>query len=206
MRIAALALLAACGGSIPQTRYYQLAPAEGAAIAHPDGTVIAVSTLDAEGPYDDDRIVYRVDPVRLDYYAYHRWSSSPGAMLGTYLQDSLAKSGAFAAVLPEVTANTAIVVGGRVQAIEEVDIDHAHWVAHVAIVVTATDPRTSEVLWAQRYEQREPLRERTPEGLSRALGIAMQRIVREAAPAIAGIAEKQARAASGTRGPGRGPG
>lgn len=56
-----------------------------------------------------------------------------------------------------------------------------------------TDPKTSAVLWAHIYDEREPLATQTPDGLARALGVAMARIVRDATPAIADLADRQAR-------------
>ena len=193
MKYLALILLAACGGSAPQTRYYQLAmPAVGTHDA--SGTVLAVEPLTADGAYDDERIVYRVDPVRLDYYDYHHWSTTPGAMVGSYLKRAFAGSGKFRAVVRDATADTAVVLGGRVIAIEEVDDSKTAWAGHVALELTLTDPKTSEVLWSHAYDEREPLSVQTPEGLARSLGIAMDRIVHEATPAIAELAQRQASA------------
>jgi len=187
-------VVAACSGSAPQTRYYQLATPAAVAPRDPMGSVLAVEPLTSEGAYDDERIVYRVGPVRLDYYQYHHWSTTPGAMVGGYLQRALATSGKFRAVVGETTTDTAAVLGGRVVAIEEVDETATRWSGHVAIELTLTDPRTGEIVWSQTYEQREPLATRTPEGLARALGAAMDRIVDQAAPAIAELANRQAHA------------
>ena len=37
-----------------------------------------LESLETEAGYDDERIVYRTTPYRLDYYQYHRWSAPPG--------------------------------------------------------------------------------------------------------------------------------
>jgi ABC-type uncharacterized transport system auxiliary subunit len=184
-------LLAACAGTTPQTRYYQLAspPAHG---RETSGAVLAVDSLAADGAYDDERMVYRVDPVRLDYYNYHRWSTTPGAMVSSYLQQALAGTGKFRSVVRDTTADTAVVLGGRVTAIEEVDESKTKWLGHVALELTLTDPRTSQILWSHSYDEREPLAAQTPEGLARAISTAMGRVVREAAPVISQIAEHEA--------------
>jgi ABC-type uncharacterized transport system auxiliary subunit len=186
--------LAGCSGSVPMTRYYQLAPPAGSPGRQVAGSVLAIEPLASEGAYDDERIVYRLDPVRLDYYQYHRWSTAPGSMVGNYLQQALARSGKFRSVIRDTTADTAVVLGGRVTAIEEVDESQSRWSGHIAIELTLTDPRTGEILWSQSYEQREPLDSRTPAGLARALGVALNRIAHDAAPAIAALADRQARA------------
>lgn len=195
IRIAAIVLsaVAGCGGSIPATHYYQLAAPTAPAPRATGGSVLAIESLASEGAYDDERIVYRVDPVRLDYYQYHRWSTAPGSMVGGYLQQALARSGLFRSVVRDTTTETAAVLSGRVIAIEEVDESQTRWTGHIALELTLADPRTGEILWSQAYDQREPLAARTPAGLAHALGIAMQRIAGEAAPAIAAFADRQAR-------------
>ena len=198
-KVLPLVLLGACASSVPATRYYQLAaPATPAAVAG-SGSVLAVEPLQTEGAYDDERIVYRVAPVRFDYYAYHHWSTTPGAMVGGYLQQALARSGKFRSVIRDTTADTSVVLGGRVVAIEEIDESKGHWLGHLAIELTLTDPKSGEVVWSHPYEESEPLGVQTPEGLARALGVAMDRIVRDAAPAIADLADRQARARGLTR-------
>ena len=191
MRALALLALAACGGSVPETRYYQLASPPPAHVAR-DGAAIAVEPLVADGAYGDQRIVYRVDPVRLDYYDYHRWSTAPGAMIGGYLARALAATGAFSAVTRDATSTTAVVLGGRVTALEEVDVDARHWVGHVAVELTLRDAATGAIIWARTFDEREPEPVQSPEGLARAAGAAMERIVRAAVPDLAQVANRQA--------------
>jgi ABC-type uncharacterized transport system auxiliary subunit len=193
-QVAFACLLAACGGTVTQTRYYQLATPSAADPPASNGSVIAVEPLVADGAYDDERIVYRVDPVRLDYYQYHRWSTTPGAMVSSYLQQALGRSGRFRAVVRDSAADTAAVLGGRVVAIEEVDAAKSRWFGHVALELTLTDPKTGEILWSHPFDEREPLAAQTPEGLARALGVAMARIVAEAVPMVAGISDRLAKA------------
>ncbi|HEY6179623.1 MAG TPA: ABC-type transport auxiliary lipoprotein family protein, partial [Kofleriaceae bacterium] len=94
-----LAAVAACSGTIPATHYYQLATPATPAPRATGTSVLAIEPLSSDSAYDDERIVYRVDPVRLDYYQYHRWSSAPGSMVSGYLQQALARSGLFRSVV-----------------------------------------------------------------------------------------------------------
>jgi len=183
VRLVALALIAACSTpALPETRYYTLASparetARVATLALPrSGPAIAVQPLDAERPYDEERIVYRSGPYRLDYYYYHRWSSPPGSMVATYLADALERSGKFRAVTREPDDATAIVISGRVLAIEEVDSSPAQWQGHISVELTATDHHTDRVLWTHRFEESEPMPAKSPDGLARALTVAMKRI------------------------------
>ena len=84
-----------------------------------------------------------------------------------------------------------VTLGGRVMAIEEVDKSKTQWIGRVAIELTLTDTVTNKVLWAQQYDETEPLKEQTPEGLAQAISIAMGRITERALPTVAEIAEAQ---------------
>jgi ABC-type uncharacterized transport system auxiliary subunit len=191
LAVAAWLACAACGGKLPETRYYQLAPP--AAQATRGDTVLVLETLTAEAAYDDDRIAYRTTPVRIDYYHYHRWSSAPGVMVSNYLEQALEATGRFRAVVRELTAAAPVVLGGRVLAIEEVDRSTAAWFARIVLELTLSDARTGEALWTEQREETEPLAQRTPEGLAAALSTAMSRIVARAAPVIADLADRQLR-------------
>jgi ABC-type uncharacterized transport system auxiliary subunit len=195
MRYILLLALAACAGKVPETRYYQLAAPQQAAAQRGDAS-IAIEPLTADGAYDDERIVYRVTPYRLDYYNYHRWSAPPGTMLSNYLQDAFSRSGRFRAVVHEPTESVPVTLGGRVIAIEEVDQSKTSWVGRIAVELTLTDTITNKVLWSQRFDETEPLPEQTPEGLARALSRAMARIARRALPAVADLAVTAERAAA----------
>jgi ABC-type uncharacterized transport system auxiliary subunit len=182
---------AACAGNVPDVRYYQLAPTDTKVRRGDD--LLVLETLTADAAYDDDRIVYRTTPFRLDYYQYHRWSSAPGIMVGNYLEQALETTGKFRAVVREMTPDAPVVLAGRVVAIEEVDRGKTAWIGRIVLELSLTDARTGEALWTEQFDETEPMKQQTPEGLAAALSIAMSRIVAQTAPAIAGIAERQAR-------------
>ena len=190
MKYAALILLAACGGHVPETRYYQLATQ--APPAEPQATVaLAIEPLIADAAYDDDRIVYRLTPYRLDYYNYQRWSAPPGQLVGNFLQDAFMKSGRFRAVMHEASDAAPVTHGGRLIALEEVDKSKTEWVGHVAIELTLTDNQTNKIVWSQQFDETEPLKLQSPEGLAEAISTAMARITKRALPEVAQIAEQQ---------------
>lgn len=112
-------------------------------------------------------------------------------MVGNYLEEALEKSGRFRAVTRELTADAPVVLGGRVVAIEEVDRSRTLWIGRLVIELSLTDVKTDQVLWAEQFEETEPLRAQTPEGLARALSVAMGRIVAKAAPVIAARATER---------------
>jgi ABC-type uncharacterized transport system auxiliary subunit len=171
------AACAACGGSLPETRYYQLAPSgEPVRGAGGGGGVLVVEALTTDEAYDDERIVYRTSPFRLDYYEYQRWSSPPGVMIGNYLEQALERSGRFRAVVRDLTPDAEAVLAGRVLAIEEVDRTRTAWIGRIVIELRLSDARSGEALWTEQLEEIEPLRRQSPEGLAAALSIAMSRI------------------------------
>lgn len=171
-----------CAGRTPMTRYYDLATPP----MHIDGggPVLALEPLNTDDAYDDERIVYRTSPYRLDYYDYHRWSAAPGVMIGNYLERGLESSGLFGGVVREASGDAGVVLTGRVVAIEEIDVSDTRWQGHLVLELRLLDPHTGNTLWAQQYEERQPLTRQSPEGLAEAISTAMARIVDRAAPAI----------------------
>jgi ABC-type uncharacterized transport system auxiliary subunit len=184
----AIAFLAACGGKLPETRFYQLAAPE--SHAAPSATSLVLEPLTTDGAYDDERIVYRTSPYRLDYYQYHRWSSAPGTMIGNYLEQAL--GGHFQSIAHELTGDAPVILTGRVIAIEEVDRTPFSWAGRIAIALTLTDAKTNKTLWTQQFDEREPMTVQTPEGLARALTTAMNRIVAKIIPIVSELAERTA--------------
>jgi ABC-type uncharacterized transport system auxiliary subunit len=181
--IASAAACAACGGKVTETRYYQLAQPEAKPRSGSD--ILVLESLATDAAYDDERIVYRTTPFRLDYYDYHRWTSTPGVMVGNYLEQALETSGTFRAVVREMTPDAPAVLTGRVLAIEEVDRSRTEWLGRIALELVLSDAHTGALLWTERIEESEPLRQQNPEGLAEALSVAMSRIVARVVPAIA---------------------
>lgn len=185
-------VITACAGKVPETRYYQLAAPAQAKATHDGDLVLVLDQLTSEAAYDDERIVYRTNPYRLDYYQYHRWSAPPGAIVGNYLEQALEHSGRFHAVVREIQDAAPVILGGRVIAIEEVDDSRAHWRGRLVLELTLTDAKSGAAVWSEQYEEFEPLPAQNPEGLARALSAALDRIANRAAPTIAAVAVRQA--------------
>jgi ABC-type uncharacterized transport system auxiliary subunit len=177
---------------MPETRFYQLAEPAGKPAPGP-GVPLVVEALSTDAAYDDERIVYRVTPYRLDYYNYHRWSAAPGTLIANYLERAFEKSGQFGAVTRELNPAAPVVLGGRVVAIEEVDQSKTRWLGRIVLELTLTDTGTGQVLWAEQFEESEPLPMQTPEGLARALSTALERIANRAVPIVSMLAEQTAK-------------
>lgn len=183
MRALAIALLlAGCAGKVPETRYYQLAVPDAPGAAH-SPVKIVLEPFTAESAYDDERIVYRTNPYRLDYYQYHRWSASPGVIVGNYLEEALEKTGKFE-VVRELEEGAPVVLAGRVLALEEVDTSPKQWTGRVVVELRLSDAKSGATVWSAQLEEREVLAKQSPEGLARALSTALGRIAAKAAPMI----------------------
>jgi hypothetical protein len=187
---AAAATSWACSGKIPETRYYQLAAPAAGPEAGRGELVLAIEPLSTDEAYQDERIVYRTSPYRLDYYNYHRWSAPPGVLVAGYLERALERSGRFRAVVrehergPVLGEDAPAVLGGRILAIEEVDESRTRWLGRLVVELTLEDARSGAVLWAEQLAEAEPLAAQSPEGLARALSIALGRIAARALPSI----------------------
>ena len=178
---------------MPETRYYQLAEPRGS-VAAGGGVALIIEPLTTDSAYDDERMVYRVTPYRLDYYNYHRWSAAPGTLIANYLERAFEKSGRFGAVTREANPAAAVTLGGRVVAIEEVDQSKTQWVGRIVIELTLTDVASGNVVWSEQFEENEVLPVQSPEGLARALSTALERIAKRAVPVVASHADQIAKA------------
>ncbi len=190
--LALFVLLAACGGKLPETRFYSFAQPAGPHV-DPTGVVIAIQPLEVAPAYDDERIVYRTNPYRLDYYNYHRWSTTPGTLVADYLERAFEHSGKFRGVTRD-SESAPVTLGGRIIAIEEVDQNKAHWVGRIVVELTLTATVSGDVLWTDQYEELEPLKVQTPEGLARALSDAMAHIAQKVLPIVTNLAVQTAQA------------
>ncbi len=177
-RLSAIALAISCGGKPPPpTRFYEL-PAPTAATTA-DAPTLVIEPLVAEGAYDDERMVYRASPYRLDYYDYHRWGAPPGQLVASYLEHAL--QGSFHTVA--TPDDRSLVLGGRITALEEVDASKTKWVGHVALELALRDA-SGKVVWTGQFDESVPMPTQSPEGLARAITTAMQRIAQHVAPKL----------------------
>lgn len=187
-RIGLLLVLIACGGGSPATRYYQLAEPR-TPTAQDKGVALVIEPLVTDAAYDDERIVYRQTPYRLDYYQYHRWSAAPGTLVGNYLERAFEHSGRFSSVVREANPAAPVILRGRVVALEEVDHSKAKWLGRIVLELQLVD-RAGNIIWSQQYEETEPLQIQSPEGLAKAISTALERIALRAIPVVAVLAEE----------------
>jgi ABC-type uncharacterized transport system auxiliary subunit len=191
-----VAIAVGCGAA-PRTHYYALALAPARAPATFARGVLSVDELAVAAAYDDQRIVYRQGAYRLDYYEYHQWSAAPSLLISDFVRDALEQSGRFERVSADRSADTTLVLRGRISAFEEVDLSPTEWVGRVEIELLLEEPKTGKIVWSRRFRGQEPLATRHPSGLAQALSVALAQIMAQATPEIFAAAERTGRDQSG---------
>lgn len=100
-------LITACGlpGSSKATvkQAYVLQGAQPSSI--PDGLVpkpclsLRVSQPESAPGFNTVRMAYRIEPNRMDYFAYHEWVATPARMMASLIETRLDESGLFGAIV-----------------------------------------------------------------------------------------------------------
>jgi ABC-type uncharacterized transport system auxiliary subunit len=144
------------------------------------GETIKVESFAAAQPFDGAAMVYRPDSFKSETYIYNRWRVNPGNMVTDYLIRDLRDSGLFKAVFaPGNSGKGRFLVEGMVQEFQEVDQPDG-WKGALALNITFLDTATEEipqrVIFQKSYQVEEPLEEKTPRGLARAMSRAMQTV------------------------------
>jgi uncharacterized lipoprotein YmbA len=148
--LAALALaVAGCAGKALPVHYYTLEGRAPVAAPEPEGRTILVGPLVVDPPYDQDRLVYRLDSsaAEIGFYNYHRWAAPLGQLIAVALAAELEGTEGVAAADPTATRSRYDArLTGRVLHFEEVDTAGAA-AAEIAIDFRLVDAGGSE-LWS----------------------------------------------------------
>ena len=151
--IAALVIMAGCGGAIPKTHYYVLdlpspAPAASRAADDPPSSYTAVVLpFRAPEPLDQDRIVYSSSPVELSYYQYHRWAELPSPLLTSALAGRVRNLGLFASVsMFDGRTKGDYLIRPHLERLQEIDREGGVTV-QVQMSVDAVEAKTNHVVW-----------------------------------------------------------
>ena len=123
--MAALVAAAACSARVPTTHYYVLESRAAPVEAPPaSGAVVGVRPFRVDPPYDQDRIVYRVDgeSAEIGFYAYHRWAAPLERMLPGVVASAYSGVPGARSIEPMTSGrNYDAFMRGRVLAFEEID-------------------------------------------------------------------------------------
>jgi ABC-type uncharacterized transport system auxiliary subunit len=153
--LAALVILASCGGRVKYPNYYTLnlpAPPDPPPAENVHATV-AIREFRAPAYLRQGAIVYKPSPEQISFYAYHRWAINPCEFVTNSVIERLRASGGFARVTPyDGRPGTEYVLSGRLERLEE--IDYAGGVkVEVAISAQMTKLATGATVWTNAVSE-----------------------------------------------------
>ena len=153
--VAALVILASCGGKVRYPNYYTLnlpappdpPPAENVHAA------VAIREFRAPAYLKQGAIVYKPSPEQIGFYAYDRWAINPCEFVTNSVIDRLRASGDFTRVkLYDGRRDIDYVLSGRLEKLEE--IDYAGGVkVEVAISAQMTNLATGATVWTNAVSE-----------------------------------------------------
>jgi cholesterol transport system auxiliary component len=155
LSVAALPILAGCGGKVRYPNYYTLnlpAPPDPppADTAH---ATVAIREFRAPAYLKQTAIVYKPSPEEIRFYAYHRWAMDPCEFVTNSVIERLRASGHFAHVKSyDGRPDSEYVLSGRLEQLEEVDYQGGVKV-EVAISAQMTSLATNATVWANAVSE-----------------------------------------------------
>jgi len=153
--LAALVILAGCGGRIRYPNYYTLnlpAPPDPPAAENAHAAV-AVREFRAPAYLKQGAIVYKPAPEQIGFYVYHRWAINPCEFVTDSVIARLRASGDFARVKPyDGRPDIEYVLSGRLEKLEEIDYQGGVKV-EVAISAQMTNLVTGATVWTNAVSE-----------------------------------------------------
>ena len=153
--LAALVILASCGGKLRYPNYYTLnlpAPPDPPPAESVHATV-AIREFRAPAYLRQGAIVYKPSPEQIGFYAYHRWAINPCEFVTNSVIERLRASGDFARVKPyDGRPDTDYVLSGRLEKLEEIDYEGGVKV-EVAISAQMTNLATGATVWTNAISE-----------------------------------------------------
>src|SRR3954469_15669389 len=155
LSLAALVILASCGGRVRYPNYYTLnlpAPPDPPPAEDAHATV-AIREFRAPDYLRQGAIVYKPSPEQVSFYAYHRWAINPCEFVTNSVIERLRASGHFARVKPyDGRPDVEYVLSGRLEKLEEIDYDGGVKV-QVAISAQMTNLATGATVWTNAVSE-----------------------------------------------------
>ncbi|MDQ1277498.1 MAG: cholesterol transport system auxiliary component [Thermodesulfobacteriota bacterium] len=184
--LAVIAMAGCLGGSrsAAVVQYYHLEyGAPGFANLAPCPQAIRVERLTANRAFDSRAMIYRSEPFVFADYPSGRWWVTPADMLTDSLIRDIQAAGLFSSVFTfRDSEETRFVLEGNVEEFMEISAK-GESLASLVIRVVCVDrvkQETAGVAVLQKtYSLREPLRDRTPEALARAMSVAMEKLSKQ---------------------------
>src|SRR5258705_2504286 len=155
LTLAALVILASCGGKVRYPNYYTLnmpAPPDPPAAENAHAAV-AIREFRAPAYLKQGAIAYKPSPDQIAFYAYHRWAINPCEFVTNSVIERVRSSGHFARVMPyDGRPGIDYVLSGRLEELEEIDYGGGVKV-EVAISAQMTNLATGTTVWTNAVSE-----------------------------------------------------
>jgi ABC-type uncharacterized transport system auxiliary subunit len=130
--------------------------------------------------FNSNAMVYQPQPFKSESYNYSRWRVNPGYLVTDYLLRDFREARLFDVVFgPKSTGKYRYLLEGGVEDFQELD-EPDGWKAALGLTVTVLDNSKEElpqrVVFQKNYRAVEPMPEKTPDGLARAMSRAMEHL------------------------------
>lgn len=152
--LAAILLLAGCFSS-PGKKYFQIVPMEKSAELHPKiGRALYIEPVRVDPLYDDYRVIYRVSPFELRYYATVYWAKKPDLLFREALSDYLLRKEGFPRVQIDILQGEPdIVLRSNVRLIEEIDNPKV-WFGRLAMDLEFVEFKSGKTIARHSFDKR----------------------------------------------------
>jgi cholesterol transport system auxiliary component len=148
--------LSGCFSAGPEKKYYEI-HLEAVSDLGPFSASLLIDRIEIDSLYDDFRVIYRVSPYEINYYAYHFWADKPSKLLRNSLVQFLEASRLFPRIIQEpILGNADWIFRWTVHRIEEVDEAEA-WFARLSMKLEVADIKTGAVLASRTFDRKEPM-------------------------------------------------
>ncbi|HTS07234.1 MAG TPA: ABC-type transport auxiliary lipoprotein family protein [Candidatus Eisenbacteria bacterium] len=135
--VAALIILAGCGGAVKYPNYYTLHVPPPPDPPAPESLHATLAIREFRSPVylRQGAIVYRTSPDQIGFYNYHRWAMDPREFVTNAVADHVRASGNFSQVkVYDGRPGVDYVLSGRLEEFDEIDYDGG---VKVQVVISA---------------------------------------------------------------------
>jgi len=153
--LAALMILAGCGGAVKYPNYYTLHLQPPPDPPAQEGVRVSLAVREFRSPtyLRQGAIVYRTSPEQIAFYNYHRWAVDPREFVTNAVTERLRASGTFTQVkLYDGRSDTDYILSGRLEKLEEIDYEGGVKV-EVAIFAQMTNFATGTTVWTNSVSE-----------------------------------------------------
>lgn len=167
-------LVAGCGGTVPESRYYVLHYEAAPDRSHPPlDLVLGVESFSTQPLYRDRRIAYRASENEVVYYPYRYWAASPGELVADQLANHIRQVGLVRALeLAPFGHSPDWLLSGHVQEFNQVKRGE-ETAARLEITVRLESLEDRRILREEILAVEKPVHGRGPEDVAEAMSVAV---------------------------------